>query len=114
VKTMQVSESHLESFSSWLCFHEDDIIGYPGMCFHSPLARWLSEVTGHTYGVDGSVYGRGSSAMCQWRILPRWAVMFQDRIEVVAFRPMTGGDALDVLARVEMTLTTLRMQCRAA
>ncbi len=57
---MQVSESHLESFSSWLCFHEDDIIGYPGMCFHSPLARWLSEVTGHTYGVDGSVYGRGS------------------------------------------------------
>jgi len=50
--------------------------------------------------VDGWVYGRASCAYHCWRLLPRWA-------EVLAFRPVTGYEALVLLASVELALRVL-------
>ena len=40
-----------------LAEREHEIVGRPGMTYHCPLAQWLSELSGHTYGVDGRLYG---------------------------------------------------------
>jgi hypothetical protein len=50
--------------------------------------------------VDGWVYGRASCAYHCWRLLPRWA-------EVLVFRPVTGYEALVLLASVELALRVL-------
>jgi hypothetical protein len=36
--------------------------------------------------------------------LPRWAEIFVASSEVLAFRPVTGGEALVLLASVELAL----------
>jgi len=94
----------LEAFCSWLCLHEHDVVGYPGTFFRTPLSVWLSEVSGQTYGVDGRFYGRASYDSCCWLLLPQWAELFTAWMEGLALGPITGCQALDILARVEMAL----------
>lgn len=101
---MQLVEISLDEFVSWLCLHEDEVIGLSGKCFDAPLARWLSEMTGHVFGVDGKWYGRASSESCRWRLLPLWAEVFCVWTESRAYRPITGIEALEVLAHVELVL----------
>lgn len=93
-----------EDFCSWLCLHEHMPVGQPGMCYQSPLALWLSEVSGHVYGVDGSVYGRATWDYRCWLHLPRWALLFTRRVEACAVGAITGAQAFAVLAQVEMAL----------
>jgi hypothetical protein len=109
---MQLTESDLDPFCAWLCEHEYDVVGRPGMTYQCPLAQWLSERSDHTYGVDGRVYGRASCAFQCWLILPRWAEVFVAWSEVLAFRPLTGAQALTILAEVEMALHTLKSPWR--
>ena len=97
----------LEAFCSWLCAHEDKIVGVPCSCFDSPLARWLSECFHAVYGVDGSWFGRARSDCRCWRLLPRWAALFDSALERVKAPSVTGLQALDVLAHVELSLHTL-------
>ncbi|HEY6407340.1 MAG TPA: hypothetical protein VIY29_07730 [Ktedonobacteraceae bacterium] len=93
-----------EAFCSWLCLREHTLVGQPGTCYQSPLALWLSEVSGHVYGVDGSVYGRATWDYRCWLYLPRWALLFTRRVEVCAVGAITGAQAFAVLAQVEMAL----------
>ena len=104
---MQCVEISLDTFVSWLCSHEDVVVGVPGTCFDAPLARWLSMMTGQVFGVDGKWYGRALSECRRWRLLPRWAVLFCIWAESRTSRPLTGREALDVLAQVELMLTSL-------
>jgi hypothetical protein len=92
----------MEQFCSWLCEHETDIVGQAGRCFDTPLARWLSETYGQVYGIDERTYGRASQAWWQWRSLPRWSVAFNHRLEQLVFQMITGLDALNILADVEL------------
>ncbi len=102
---MQEVNIDLDAFCGWLCLHEHDEVGRLGIWFHSPLALWLSEVTGVLYGVDGSVYGRACWDEQCWLLLPRWAVLFSSRVEQWLGRTMVGSEALEVLAQVERTLS---------
>jgi hypothetical protein len=106
-KGVEVQEVNidLDAFCSWLCEHEKDEVGRPGIWFHSPLALWLSEVTGALYGVDGGVYGRACWDEQCWSPLPRWAVVFSSRVEQWLGRTMVGSEALEVLAQVEYTFS---------
>jgi hypothetical protein len=112
---MQFVEISLDAFVSWLCVHEHEVIGLSGKCFDGPLARWLSEKTGHIFGVDGKWYGCASSEYGRWRLLPRWAEVFSMWMESRAYRPLTGIEALDVLAHIELTLSSMgvRQACSA-
>ena len=98
---MQEVNIDLDAFCSWLCEHEKDEVGRPGIWFHSPLALWLSDVAGAVYGVDGTVYGRACWDEQYWLPLPRWAVLFTNQIEQSISRAVNGAEALDVLALVE-------------
>lgn len=102
---MNVGDVCLEDFCSWLCCHEHEIVGYPSSCYHSPLARWLSERSGYVCGVDGEWFGRALYDCQFWRLLPRWAVVFASYLERVSVVPVTGLEALEVLARVELTFS---------
>jgi hypothetical protein len=104
---LQLYENDLDAFCQWLCECEHAIVGRPGMIFHCPLARWMSEITGHIYGVDERVYGRACTPYRCWLLLPRWAEVFVAWSESVAFRPITGVQALMILAGVEMALHML-------
>src|SRR5260370_42232783 len=101
---MQLADSDLDPFCAWLCEHEHEVVGSPGMTYLSPLAQWLSERSGHTYGVDGRMYGRALYTYYSWRVLPRWAEVFVTWSEVLAFRPVTGFEALVLLSSVELAL----------
>jgi hypothetical protein len=101
----------LDDFCGWLCLHENDEVGRPGIWFHTPLAVWLSEVTGRVYGVDGRVYGRACWDVCCWYPLPHWAVLFSCWIEQSLVRVIVGAEALDVLAQVERALTMRGRSC---
>jgi hypothetical protein len=109
-------EISLDAFVSWLCLHEDEVIWLSGKCFDAPLARWLSEMTGHVFGVDGKWYGRALSEYCRWRLLPLWAVVFCVWTESRAYRPITGIEALEVLAHVELVVGSngVSLACSAA
>ena len=98
---MQAVPIELDVFCSWLCEHEHDVVGEPGIWFHTPLALWLSEVTGRVYGVENGTYGRPSWELCRWLPLPQWAVLFTNRIEQSISRAVNGAEALEVLAMVE-------------
>ena len=101
---MHLTDSELDSFCAWLCEREHEIVGRPGMTYHCPLAQWLSECSGHIYGVESRVYGRAACDYHCWRLLPRWAEVFVVWSEVLAFRPVTGGEVLVLLANVELAL----------
>lgn len=95
----------LEAFSAWLVEHEQDVVGYRGRCFDSPLARWLSALAGHLYGVDEGRYGRAVWEDCYWRPLPRWAHLFSAFLDAPVPATVTGRQAFGVLAQVELVLT---------
>ena len=97
-----------EDFGAWLVLHEQENVGCPLRWFESPLARWLSEVTGHVYGVDGDLYGRACWEACYWLPLPTWARLFVAWVESHTVLAMTGEQAFLLLARVEMALTPRR------
>jgi hypothetical protein len=101
---MQPVNIELEAFLSWLCLHESEEVGCLGRWYDSPLARYLSEVTGHVFGADGRRYGCASSEYCCWLLLPRWAEVFTSWVESSPYRPVTGYEALEVLACVELAL----------
>ena len=101
---MNAADLSLDEFCTWLCAHEHEIVGHPTSFYHSPLARWLSESFGHVYGVDGAWFGRAFQEARCWCLLPRWAVLFASWLERVSSLPVTGLEALDVLARVEWVL----------
>jgi hypothetical protein len=98
------SDINQEVFCSWLCSREHEVVGCPGMCYQSPLAFWLSEVSGQVYGVDGSVYGRATWEYRCWLRLPRWALLFTRRVEAWPWDAITGAEAFAVLAQVELAL----------
>lgn len=104
---MQPLDLSIDAFVSWLCFHEYDEVGRPGIWFQSPLARWLSEVSGHTFGVDGKWYGCASCDDRRWQLLPLWAVVFHEWVESCLHQPITGAEALLILARVELALVPM-------
>jgi len=98
-------ELQLDAFVTWLCVRENAIVGRPRSFYHSPLACWLSEYLGDgVYGVDGQWYGRAVHDCRCWRLLPRWAVVFSSWLESMTSLPVTGWEALGVLARVEWAL----------
>ena len=100
-----IRELSIDEFVNWLCQHETAIVGRPCSCFSSPLACWLSEHFGDgLYGSDGQCYGRALHEVWCWR-LPRWAVLFASWLERMASGAVTGGEALEVLARVELVLS---------
>ena len=99
----------LEAFVSWVCLHAcDEEVGYVGTWFDSPLARYLSEVTGHVCGSDGRRYGWALSDYQRWLLLPRWAELFTAWVESCPRRPVRGDEVLEVLARIELALLSMR------
>lgn len=94
----------LHEFAEWLLEREVEPVGSPRSCFDSPLALWLSEKLGVVCGVDGRWYGRALYPCEYWRLLPRWATLFSSWLELVAASSLTGWQALDLLARVELAL----------
>jgi len=98
-------ELQMDEFVHWLCQHEGEIVGCPRSFFQSPLACWLSDFLGDgVYGIDGQWYGRALYDARCWRLLPRWAALFASWLEKIAYHPVTGVEALEVLARVELLL----------
>ena len=101
---MSPSDIKQEVFCSWLCSHEHTAFEYPASVFSSPLARWLSDVTGHLYGVDGFVFGSALLEEQYWKPLPCWAKMFVARLDAYAVRPLSGSEVFVLLAGVEVAL----------
>jgi len=98
----------LEAFVSWVCLHTgDEVVGSVGTWFDSPLARYLREITGHLYGVDGRRYGCALSDYQRWLLLPRWAELFTAWVESGPRRPVRGDEVLEVLARIELVLRSM-------
>jgi hypothetical protein len=88
----------VDDFCAWLALHEYDVVGRLGMCFHSPLALWLSERLGVVVGVDETVYGPACMPVYRWRPLPRWAVLFEAYATSQFTRVVTGLEAFLLLA----------------
>jgi hypothetical protein len=104
-------EVDLDAFVSWLCLHEgDEVVGYVVTWYDSPLARYLKEVTGHLYGVDGQRYGCALHGYRCWLLLPWWAECFTCWVESCPRRPATGYEVLEVLARIELALRPVRLR----
>ncbi len=113
---MQGLHFDVDAFCSWLCSHEHEVVGYAGKWFDTPLARWLSEMTGYLYGIDDKLYGRATSDSRCWHLLPCWAEVFSVWLESYSYRALTGDEALDVLAQVELVFSSVGgwKSCRAA
>ena len=97
---------NLDEFFTWLASHHDqDVVGWPGRCFHSPLARFLSFKAGCTMGEDGSRYGSALVDDCRWLQLPHWAHTFAVFCEAWFGRELTAYEAVGLLAQVETALS---------
>ena len=107
---MQSVTVDLEAFVAWLCSHEHDCVGYLGTWYHSPLARWLFERTGHVFGADGKRYGCALSDYRCWLLLPRWAEAFTLLVESSPYLPVTGIETLLILAQIELALMPRRVR----
>jgi len=103
---MHMLDLGLETFATWLAIREHEVVGLPHLCFQSPLARWLSEMTGHLFGVDvdEGTFGWALADSCTWRLLPRWAHLFSRWLEARHVEAVTGRDAFDLLAAVELAV----------
>jgi len=96
----------LESFVTWLCEREHTDVGIPHRCFCCPLACYLSEMTGRLWGVDAPYYGLASLEAHRWAVLPQWARLFVSYTDTARFPSLTGVQALEVLASIELHLTS--------
>jgi hypothetical protein len=95
----------MDDFFHWLAaFRPDEIVGLPGQCFHSPLARFLSDQAGCAVGVDGERYGSALADPCCWRLLPRWAMLFTVLSEKLFGSSLTAYEAVGLLVEVETQL----------
>jgi hypothetical protein len=95
----------LDEFVSWVCLHEGgEEVGHVGTWYDSPLARYLSERTGHLYGVDSQRYGCALTDYQCWHVLPCWAERFTCWVESCSRRPVMGYEVLEVLACIELAL----------
>ena len=94
-----------DDFVTWLCEHETEVTGHAGTRFGSPLVEWLSMLFGYQCTIDDAACG-WMSLDCRWiwLTLPDWGLRFQRRVDGYAFRPLTGAEALDILAGVELSL----------
>jgi hypothetical protein len=96
----------MEAFAEWLANHEQEVVGYTGRIFDSPLARWLSDRAGRLYGIDEGRYGWALVDDCYWRPLPRWAQLFSHWLEASPVpEQVTGRQAFSHLAMVELALS---------
>jgi hypothetical protein len=102
---MDWSTFSLNLFMSWLCEREGHTVGSPAIWLGDPLSEWLSSLYGRVYGVEGKLYGPASLDSVYWSFLPRWGQSFVALSERARYKqPMTGADALAVLAQVELRL----------
>jgi len=98
-----------DDFVSWLCEHETEVVGHAGTRFGSPLVEWLSLLFGHQCTIEDTTCGWMSlDWRWIWRTLPDWGIRFQQKVGSYAYRPMTGSEALSVLASVELSLHAMR------
>lgn len=92
-----------DSFASWLCQRKKELAGYGGSRFSSPLVEWLSTLVGYQCTVEDSSYGwMLPGGQWLWRPLPTWGLRFQRKMEAYTIRPMTGDEALNILADLEL------------
>jgi hypothetical protein len=99
---MGLDEVDFEEFFEWLSFYGDEeVVGVPGRCFDSPLARFLSAKEGMLVGVDDRWYGRALVDARCWRPLPMWARVFEALCENRFGRVLTAYDAVGLLVHVE-------------
>ena len=101
---MSPSDIQQEDFCSWLCSQEYMVFVSPASVFSSPLACWLSDLTGHLYGVDDFAYGSALLGERYWKPLPCWAKMLVARLDACAVRPLSGSEVFVILASVEVAL----------
>lgn len=95
----------MDDFFHWLASHHDEeSVGQPGQCFHSPLAHFLSHTFGFTVGVDGKRYGWALADACCWVELPRWAQVFAAYSERWFGRELSAYEAFCLLVQVEELL----------
>lgn len=103
---MTLMQLEMNAFFEWLCLHrDDDIVGLPGRCFHSPLACWLSALAGRAIGVDEMRYGWALADTCRWALLPLWARVFAAYSEKLFGRAMSAYEAVSLLVQVETALS---------
>ena len=94
-----------ELFFLWLVSHETNgVVGYPGRCFHSPLALFFSQQSGCVIGEDGMRYGYAHIDIDRWNMLPRWAQWFALLCERSFGCALSAYEAVEVLAEVEVML----------
>jgi hypothetical protein len=99
---MSPSDIHQEAFGAWLQVHREMTFEHPAACFDSPLARWLGEMTGYVYGVDGERYGRACWEYEHWLPLPWWARSVMARLDGCSFRVFTCSQVMALVAEVDM------------
>ena len=99
---MSPSDIQQEAFGAWLQVHREMTFERPAACFDSPLARWLGEVTGHVYGVDGEKYGRACWEYEHWLPLPWWARSVMARLDGCSFRALTCSQVMALVTEVGM------------
>ena len=99
---MQIEQ---DDFISWLCERETEVAGLAGTRFGSPLTEWLCTLFGVQCSIEDAACGwMLADSRWIWRTLPDWGVRFQQRLDGYAYRPLTGIEALDILASVELSL----------
>ena len=103
---MSPSDIQQEAFGDWLQVHREMTFERPAACFDSPLARWLGEVTGHVYGVDGEKYGRACWEYEHWLPLPWWARLVMARLEAGSSRMLTCSQVMALVADIGMVLAS--------
>jgi hypothetical protein len=97
---MSPSDIQQEAFGAWLQVHREMTFEWPAACFDSPLARWLGEMTGQVYGVDGEKYGRACWEYEQWLPLPWWARLVMARLEAGSSRMLTCSQVMAFVTEV--------------